>query len=860
VTNVPIRIYDQYTLALIGEVDYYEQAFFTRSLTGYGSFTIVINYNITNAYLFAKGTIVQFGSSVKKIGVIEDIQKGIGEDGKGSQTLTITGVQAKGIFTRRIIIPGTGNDYYAQNDNAETVIKSTIADQCGATAPADRKFPLLNVIADSGRGGVYALQEFNTNLGTILTAVAESQDPYIGFDFSLNAATAKLDFDIIVGLDRRDSQTVNPRVCFSSEFDTLRSATIKDQSSGYRNVIYVGGQGDGSDKTVVQVNDTVEPTGIDRREEYIDSSSLQSVDDLTTAGESELNALKQATLTIEAQALVSSQLTYGVDYDIGDLVNIKEYGTVFDAQITEVTESWAHGSYEVSHVFGKQAQSITSVVKSTKSGLDQTNTSKSSIGWKTATISYAITADIVQDYSDITADVIILTGATGANRNLTLRTPDAAGIGRKLYTILVLATGGHTITVKTAAAGTGTVVLVSTGTPYTREIYVDASGNVRSLPVATTTMAGLESAADKTKLDGIAAGAEVNVNADWSSASGDSQILNKPAALTFIGGLTPAADRLPYYTSASAAALATFTSFARTLLDDADASTMRTTLGAPPTSHASSAATYGVGSGTNYGHVKLYTSITDGVTDGAPDSNSVFDALALKANLASPTFTGTPAAPTAAYTDNDTQLATTAFVRSLFPLKRIDVVYNDASAHTYTPTAGWADGTEVTITVPYSSAAATTFAAPSGETVEGGSTFVVHGAKVSAAIDSSTVTMKKQGTEWKFVAGEISGSSSTMNYIKFPSGKAEYTYWGNTSSSQGGNITIAHGLTSSNIVSLTGMVEYQIGSFISEEFSLTTGYCFSIQADTTYIYVGNVSGNSANILSKPFRIFVQYRG
>ena len=33
---------------------------------------------------------------------------------------------------------------------------------------------------------------------------------------------------------------------------------------------------------------------------------------------------------------------------------------------------------------------------------------------------------------------------------------------------------------------------------------------------------------DKTKLDGIASGAEVNVNADWNSSSGDSQILNKP--------------------------------------------------------------------------------------------------------------------------------------------------------------------------------------------------------------------------------------------------------------------------------------------------------------------------------------------
>lgn len=38
--------------------------------------------------------------------------------------------------------------------------------------------------------------------------------------------------------------------------------------------------------------------------------------------------------------------------------------------------------------------------------------------------------------------------------------------------------------------------------------------------------------ADETKLDGIAAGAEVNVNADWNAVSGDAQILNKPSFAT----------------------------------------------------------------------------------------------------------------------------------------------------------------------------------------------------------------------------------------------------------------------------------------------------------------------------------------
>jgi len=46
------------------------------------------------------------------------------------------------------------------------------------------------------------------------------------------------------------------------------------------------------------------------------------------------------------------------------------------------------------------------------------------------------------------------------------------------------------------------------------------------------------------------------------------------------------------------------------------------------------------------------------------DITDLAAALALKANLASPTFTGTPAAPTAAAATNTTQLATTAFVQA----------------------------------------------------------------------------------------------------------------------------------------------------------------------------------------------------
>jgi hypothetical protein len=51
------------------------------------------------------------------------------------------------------------------------------------------------------------------------------------------------------------------------------------------------------------------------------------------------------------------------------------------------------------------------------------------------------------------------------------------------------------------------------------------------------------------------------------------------AAASALAGLTPDADKLPYFTGASSAALATLTNFARTLIGSADASTALSNLG-----------------------------------------------------------------------------------------------------------------------------------------------------------------------------------------------------------------------------------------------------------------------------------------
>lgn len=74
---------------------------------------------------------------------------------------------------------------------------------------------------------------------------------------------------------------------------------------------------------------------------------------------------------------------------------------------------------------------------------------------------------------------------------------------------------------QTEFAATITLDKIDLSTGTTSDVEIE-------LPASTTVLSGLMTAADKTKLNSIAVGAEVNVNADWNSTGGDSQILNKP--------------------------------------------------------------------------------------------------------------------------------------------------------------------------------------------------------------------------------------------------------------------------------------------------------------------------------------------
>ncbi|NHM06729.1 hypothetical protein G4D82_05820 [Flavobacterium sp. CYK-4] len=83
-------------------------------------------------------------------------------------------------------------------------------------------------------------------------------------------------------------------------------------------------------------------------------------------------------------------------------------------------------------------------------------------------------------------------------------------------------------------------------------------------------------------------------------------------------------------------------------------------------------------------------------------------------------------------------------------------------------------------------------------------------------------------------------------------------FTGTTAALQGNTSVILHGLTSSKILAVNILVEYTSGSSVPPSYTASAGYEYDYFVSATGITIWNKTGNSANILSKPFRILVTY--
>lgn len=139
--------------------------------------------------------------------------------------------------------------------------------------------------------------------------------------------------------------------------------------------------------------------------------------------------------------------------------------------------------------------------------------------------------------------------------------------------------------------------------------------------------------------------------------------------------------------------------------------------------------------------------------------------LDLKANLASPAFTGNPTAPTPLAGDNDTSLATTAFVQtavvSKAPLASPAFTGNPTAP---TPAAGDNDTSIATTAFVQAAAAAAAASAPSAISLNGAAMQPAGGSQLSVTFGGAFIQMP----------GTAGSNPSAWASLVFPDGWATY--------------------------------------------------------------------------------------
>lgn len=182
------------------------------------------------------------------------------------------------------------------------------------------------------------------------------EDKKIAFRIRLTADN-QFEFELFVGADRTYAQTENVWVVFSPAFDNLLSSDHLESRTTLKNVALSAGEGEGSDRKTSEVFGDKEPSGLDRRELFVDASGVSSTTEDGSMLESEyLEQLKEKgkeslsenkeTDTFEGEIESSIQYVYGRDFFIGDLVQVEnEFGRQAISRVTEMVRCQDQNGY-----------------------------------------------------------------------------------------------------------------------------------------------------------------------------------------------------------------------------------------------------------------------------------------------------------------------------------------------------------------------------------------------------------------------------------------------------------------------------------------------------------------------------------
>lgn len=359
-----LTIFDR-DLNEIGMIEKFQSLLWNRRFKRCGDFTITCSLNEENLMLLKKENIIMLRDR-EEVGVILYQSFHVSED--GVETLQIKGKLSKSLLSRRIIW-GTKN----LNGYADNCLKTIIRENCTIPTNKTRVIPNLLCDANIDIGKRLDYQVSYKNVMDECENICDIGD--IGYGVVFDRVKRKFTLKTYKHIDRSVNQNNNSHIVFSQKFDNVATQTFTDSLIDYKNLVLVGGIGEGVERKLLIVGG--ETSGLDRFEVFNDQRSLTDKDDdgnPIPEVNYQLLMKEKGNITISehrhAKSFVfknvnQANVRYLIDYDLGDIVTCIDdsWGTMINTPINEIQEIYENGRVEVSLIVGDETPTVLNKIK-----------------------------------------------------------------------------------------------------------------------------------------------------------------------------------------------------------------------------------------------------------------------------------------------------------------------------------------------------------------------------------------------------------------------------------------------------------------------------------------------------------------
>ena len=246
-------------IELQGVIDGFTSLRWRRRFFEPGEFELHVAASDENLAMLSENNVIHRVDR-SEAGIVEGIT--IEDTDESGEEITATGRMASCMLDRRIITPTINF-----NGTVEAAMRKIVSDNAITARPIDK-------LVLGTAGGFTPTATFQVTWKTVLTAIeALSKAAPLGFRVRLDVPNKQWIFEVYGGTDRSVMQTARPYVLFSSGFKNISKPTYTFDNTGYSNYAIVGGEGDGSARTIITVDKT---NGAARRELWVNASDLTS--------------------------------------------------------------------------------------------------------------------------------------------------------------------------------------------------------------------------------------------------------------------------------------------------------------------------------------------------------------------------------------------------------------------------------------------------------------------------------------------------------------------------------------------------------------------------------------------------------